>query len=46
MAVVLAVAHQTPVGPTLLVVVVAIFGLGTIVFGLTTSYAVAFIASS
>ena len=31
------------VGPTLLVVV-AIFGLGTMVFGLTRSYAVAFIA--
>ena len=31
------------VGPTLLVVV-AIFGLGTVVFGLTTSYAVAFVA--
>jgi MFS family permease len=31
------------VGPTLLVVV-AIFGAGTVVFGLTTSYAVAFVA--
>ena len=31
------------VGPTLLVVV-AIFGLGTVVFGLTKSYAVAFVA--
>ena len=31
------------VGPTLLIVV-AIFGLGTMVFGLTTNYAVAFIA--
>jgi MFS family permease len=44
MAVVLAIAPiRRRVGPTLLVVV-AIFGLGTIVFGLTTSYAVAFIA--
>lgn len=31
------------VGPTLLIVV-AIFGLGTMVFGLTTNYAVAFVA--
>ena len=44
MAIVLAIAPiRRRVGPTLLVVV-AIFGLGTIVFGLTTSYAVAFIA--
>jgi MFS family permease len=44
MAIVLAVAPiKRRVGATLLVVV-AIFGLGTIVFGLTSSYAVAFIA--
>ncbi|MCB0969305.1 MAG: MFS transporter, partial [Ilumatobacter sp.] len=44
MALVLAVRPvQRRVGPTLLVVV-AIFGLGTVVFGLTTSYAVAFVA--
>jgi MFS family permease len=44
MAIVLAIAPiRRRVGPTLLVVV-AIFGLGTIVFGLTTSYAVAFVA--
>ena len=44
MAVVLAVRPvQRRVGPTLLVVV-AIFGAGTIVFGLTQSYAVAFVA--
>jgi len=44
MAIVLAVAPiRRRVGPTLLVVV-AIFGFGTIVFGLTTSYAVAFVA--
>jgi MFS family permease len=44
MAVVLAVAPvRRRVGPTLLVSV-AVFGLGTIVFGLTTSYVVAFLA--
>jgi MFS family permease len=44
MAVVLAVNPiRRRVGPTLLVVV-AIFGLGTIVFGVTTNYAVAFLA--
>jgi MFS family permease len=44
MAIVLAIAPiRRRVGATLLVVV-AIFGLGTIVFGLTTSYAVAFVA--
>lgn len=44
MALVLAVAPvQRRVGPTLLVVV-AIFGLGTIVFGITRNYAVAFVA--
>ncbi len=44
MALVLAVAPvRRRVGPTLLVVV-AVFGLGTIVFGLTRSYTVAFIA--
>jgi MFS family permease len=44
MAVVLAIRPVTRrVGPTLLVVV-AIFGVGTIVFGITRSYAVAFIA--
>lgn len=44
MAVVLAVRPvQRRVGPTLLVVV-AIFGAGTIVFGLTRSYVVAFVA--
>jgi MFS family permease len=44
MAVVLAIRPVTRrVGPTLLVVV-AIFGLGTIVFGITRSYAVAFMA--
>lgn len=44
MAVVLAVRPvQRRVGPTLLVVV-AIFGAGTVVFGLTRSYAVAFVA--
>jgi MFS family permease len=44
MAVMLAIRPVTRrVGPTLLVVV-AIFGVGTIVFGITRSYAVAFIA--
>lgn len=44
MALVLAVRPvQRRVGPTLLVVV-AIFGAGTVVFGLTRSYAVAFVA--
>jgi MFS family permease len=44
MAVVLAVTPvRRRVGPTLLVVV-AVFGLGTVVFGLTRSYAVAFVA--
>ena len=44
MAVILAVTPiRRRVGPTLLVAV-AIFGLGTIVFGVTTNYAVAFIA--
>ncbi len=44
MAIVLAVVPiRRRVGPTLLVVV-AIFGLGTIAFGLTTSYAVAFVS--
>jgi MFS family permease len=44
MAIVLAIAPiRRRVGATLLVVV-AIFGFGTIVFGLTTSYAVAFVA--
>ena len=44
MAVVLAVSPiRRRVGPTLLVVV-AVFGLGTIVFGVTTNYAVAFLA--
>jgi hypothetical protein len=44
MAIVLAIRPVTRrVGPTLLVVV-AIFGAGTVVFGLTRSYAVAFLA--
>lgn len=44
MALVLAVRPvQRRVGPTLLVTV-AVFGAGTVVFGLTTSYAVAFLA--
>ena len=44
MALVLAVMPvRRRVGPTLLVVV-AVFGLGTIVFGLTRNYAVAFVA--